>query len=771
MWICLVLFSIFLCIDGVNAAVRTQNNITTGPSRQAVSNPRTENTQNRSVSSRSASNTNTTRQTTARATSNKIVTGRTSTTKNITRNKKQPRVASRAATTIQTQTFGDNYISCRDAYFTCMDQFCATQNEQYRRCICSSKLQSIKKQEQLLSQTADSLKDFEDLNINTITKTSGEVKAMLSASAGETGLKKDTSSNASILKNITSVLNNSKTQSLSTQGTLDIAGDIKSIWKTTHLIGGTDIANLTGESLYNAVHTQCAELVESNCVDTDLKMISSAYGMYIENDCALLESNLKEKTTLANAAIRDTRHKMQDTRLETYNAHNSLSIHDCISKVRNDITADMACGEGYVHCLDFSGKYLNSVTGAPIYSPDFYTIENLISLSDDVLNSNKNSIFVNMLNKKRDFATQSLDLCRDDADSVWDEFLRQALVEIHQAHQERVQKVKNECLAVVNECYLKQSKQLQEFSGTDTKINASQTLELSEEMCADKLNTCSNLYGGGTNGLDILVATMTSITDTTIEQTCPELLDTFVQKLCAVSANDSSHSYPYGCRAYAPGEARYAQITECNSTLVNPFSKTNILVTHVNTQNAFADYTRMCSANSNKIYTNCKYGYYLYSQKYCANNNPYCYVGLTENNKPNPATECRQCPTTATCSGGTTGPADTNTDLYNTCGEYYIGSLYQQLTRYALQNCTRPSDTSGILSEALLKDINDVMNTTRAQLVAELSKECTSQSGIWIDIPWVDANHDGIHDSNGDILFNNFYLVTGANTLWGYCRK
>jgi len=65
-----------------------------------------------------------------------------------------------------------------------MDQFCAQQNESYRRCVCSSRLEDIKAQERLLSQTANQLQDFKDLNIEVIPKTAAEVKAMLSATAG-----------------------------------------------------------------------------------------------------------------------------------------------------------------------------------------------------------------------------------------------------------------------------------------------------------------------------------------------------------------------------------------------------------------------------------------------------------------------------------------------------------------------------------------------------------------------------------------------------------
>ncbi len=765
-----VLLGLFLCVDGVNAALRTQNTATPTTSRLSSSTrQKTDTNTSRSITSRNASADVTTRKTTARTPNTKIVTGRSA-----TQNHQAVRSAvatqasrlARAAATVKTRTFGSNYNSCRDAYFTCMDQFCATQNETYRRCVCSSKLKDIQNKERLLSQTAESLQDFQDLNIDMISKTSKEVKAMLSATDGESAIKKDTSESANTLKNISGVLSNTKSQSLSTKGNVDIAGDIKSIWSTTNLIGGADIANLTGEALFNAVHAQCSELVTETCASSDLKMVASAYGMYVENDCSLLENNLQTKTTNANASIRSTRHKMQDARLENYNAHNSSSINDCIANVRKDITADSACGNGYIHCLDFSGKYLNISTGQPIYSPEFYQIENQLSLSGDVLKNSQNTSFISMLNKKRNFASKSLDLCRDDAEDVWDEFLRQAIVEIYQGQQARVKTVKDECLKVVNECYLKQSDQLKNFSDTDTKINLGQTLELSEEMCADKLNTCSNLYGGGEEGLTTLVAAMTGITDATIEQSCYDLLTTFVESRCAIQTGDSAHSYPYGCRKYAPGESRYARVEICNETSYNPFSQNDILITTTAQTSTYshAAYQDYCSIGYTKIYKECKPGYYLYKFDETDEDNTGVYFATTG------ATECKQCPKTYTCYGGKLAPVQSSSDIYMTCGTSYIGSLYQQLVRYALQNCRRPSKTSYTVSESLLSDIDKVMQKVRTQLVLSLSQECSDQSGTWVDIPWTDKNSDGIHDSTGDYLLNSFYIKTGSSALWGYCK-
>lgn len=754
----LILIGLFLFVSDAYAAERGQNTVSRQTSKNEVVSPARSVT-NRTVSSRNTAPANQKPTTNARISVNKTVVGRSTTQKNIaTRTPTKSTRLSRAATSIQTQTFGTNYNSCRDAYFTCMDQFCANLDENYRRCICSSKLQHIKSLEKTLEQTANSLNDFESFNIDAISKTSAEVKAMTSASSGESAIKKDKSDSANTLKSITSVLNDSKQKSLSTAGKLDIAGDIKEIWTTTNLIGGSDIANLTGEALFNAVHSQCNEMVKESCATSDLKMVSSAYGMYIENDCAILQTNIDNKIKNANTAIRTTRHKMQDTRLENYDAHNSLSLNDCVAQVHESLTTDVACGEGYAHCLDFSGKYLNITTGAPIYTPEFYQIENQISLSGDVLKNAQNASLINMLNKKRSFAQKDLDLCQDNADEVWNEFLRQAIVEIYQAQQKRVQTVKDECLQVVNECYLKQSDTLKNFTDVSSQMVFVRALELSEEMCADKLNTCSNLYGGGPDGLAILVSTMTGITDLTIEQSCPDLLAAFAKSVCDIPENDSLHSYPYGCRKYAPGESYYARTALCNETLINPFSRSDILSTQIITQ-GYTDYLGICQ-DYRKKYTSCKTGYYLYNStstdvnKYSLDN----------------ARECRACPDQAICPGGIKPPVSIDDNLYQNCGRHYVGSLYQQLVIYALQNCTRTSNTSNVLSESLLAEVDKIAQSIRTSLIPMLAQECTDLNGVWINSAWQDENNNGYHDITGDVLFGEFYVTTGANKLWGYCK-
>lgn len=656
--------------------------------------------------------------------------------------------------TSTSRVFDAEYEKCQTAYFTCMDQFCALQNESYRRCICSSKLETVKARERALSQTSTQLQDFKDLNIDAILKTPAEVKAMLSATEGELkySQSRDKSQSQKQLNAISSVLENTRKNAMSTSGQLDVGGDIKQVWNTTDLISGANIANLTGESLYNAVHSQCGELVREQCSsDTALKMVMSAYGMYIENDCATILAALDKQSTNANTAIRQTNREMMTARLENYDSHNSAAINECIAGVRENITADTACGANYVHCLDLTGRYLNKTTGEPIYTPNFYELNDQVSLSGDVLTNATNAKLVNELNRKKEFAKKTLETCRDIADEVWEEFMRQAITEIYQGQQSRIRQVKNECMDVVNTCYDETTAQLRDYSNIEEQLLLGDQLELSEDMCAEKLFTCSNLYGGGSMGLQLLVAEMRQITDQKISQNCLATLKEYASKLCRVSGADTLHDYPYGCRVYTPGDILYATSPECtyiNNPTYNASDLTDLRPSTTDTGGS-GDWSIINPSLptelegqacwENRTYVSCNDGFFLRGGK------------------------CYTCPDGWTCINGEMRPNTTA----GGCGNY-IGSLYQKMVVYALQYCVRPSEASKPIPNEVLSNVNMAMDSIRADMASVLAKECEKLDGKWVK-DFEKADEDTCEPTSAYEKNTEFYNATNANLCWGLC--
>ena len=261
---------------------------------------------------------------------------------------------------------------------------------------------------------------------------------------------------------------------------------------------------------------------------------------------------------------------------------------------------------------------------------------------------------------------------------------------------------------------------------------------------------------------------MKGITDSTIAQTCPDLLDAFITKTCAVSTNDSKHSFPYGCRAYAPGEQRYAVKPMCNLATINPFDTSSTSVgsqVSIETINNTYKVTPVVNELSLVLrYSYCNFNYYLYNSDACNESNKWCYDSTN-------ATKCQACPTGYVCMGGTSDPTTGDqTKIYEICGSSYIGSMYHKLVRYALQNCVRPSNNSGELSETLLGDVDNAMKKVKQKLATELSTECSDMGGTWVEFPWKDTNSDGRYDSDTSYtLHEKFYTTTGASNLWGFC--
>lgn len=448
---------------------------------------------------------------------------------------------------------GGGYAQCRESYATCMDQFCANANDTYRRCYCSSKFTEFRDTEAALDEAKVLLQRFEDNNLNAVDKTAAEVNAMYSATVGEAAIKNDVSGAQSILNEIGDLLSGKKK---SKEEKTELSGliDVDDIWgdggSTFDIFASNDEPEtvvLEGLALYNQTHNQCLQVVGDACSNAaTLNMTTSAYNIMINQDCNLYEKKINSQREAVMKTVRQAEKYLRDARLEEYRAHNSQDVNECITKVKNAILSDVACGENYNRCLDYSGKYINSTTGEPIYSPDLFGLTDIIKLdgSADVLGKNPN--FDKFLEEKRMFATTALDSCRDLADVVWSEFKRSALIEIAQAQDEKIQQVKDSCVSTMAECYDNQSGQLKDMDTTTAQASGAISASAARAMCKEKVDACSNLYDGGLKELQAFVNTVDSIK---ITEGCTDALTKYIQdELCAPAANETDRKYPWGCR-------------------------------------------------------------------------------------------------------------------------------------------------------------------------------------------------------------------------------
>lgn len=480
---------------------------------------------------------------------------------------------------------GTGYTSCHEAYATCMDQFCANANDTYRRCFCSDKFTGFRDTVDSLDQALSMLAEFQDNNLNAVDKTAAEVNAMYTAAEGEAAIKRDTSASQKLLDKISNLLSGKKDYSrknnTNSLGVLDFSSlsadvsfDSGDIFNSDgfSLFGDTsgNVSEMEGKELYTNANKQCVEITRDLCPnDSMFKLARSAYSILITQDCNVFEKNINAKKESVKETVRTAERYLRDARLEEYRAHNSADVNACMAKVEAAIKESTACGSDYEKCMDYTGRYINSVTGDPIYSQALFGLNNLIVLngSVDVLSANKE--FNKFLDDKRKFAATALDTCRDIADTVWYEFKRAALIQIAQAQDAKIQAVKDSCVATIRECYDKQSGELNELDTTDFAATGAISAVAARGVCYERVMACAALYGdpdgcayddrskkltkvqGKTCGLQALLNFVDAVDAVKVAEGCQVSLEKYAHELCdpktTLDDEETTDVYPMGC--------------------------------------------------------------------------------------------------------------------------------------------------------------------------------------------------------------------------------
>ncbi len=506
---------------------------------------------------------------------------------------------------------GNGYAQCRESYATCMDQFCANANDTYRRCFCSSRYSTFRDTELALDEAKVLLQRFEDNNLNAVDKTADEVNAMYSATVGEAAIKNDVSGAQAVLNEISDLLSGKKKATPQEEKvnlmSVDFSSDMDDIWGgSSNSIFETaqpremSMSELEGIDLYNVSNQNCLEIIGSSCENQAiLNMSTSAYNIMITQDCNLYEKKIEKQREAVMQTVRQAEKYLREARLEEYRAHNSADVNECIAKVKTAMLQDMACGPDYRRCLDYSGVYINSVTGEPIYSPRLLKLNELIKLdgSSDVVGQNKE--FDKFLEDKRKFAESALDTCRDDAELVWSEFKRSAIIEIAQAQDAKIEEVKMSCVSTMAECYDTQSQALKNFDKNTAKVSGALAASAARGMCRDKVLACANLYGdsskcsfdangrltsnSGNCGLAELLNFVDGVDSVRIAEGCAEAIESKLKELCTPTSGDKE--YPWNCinlskekmsANIASYQATYCELSDGSDPQINAELKTKV---------------------------------------------------------------------------------------------------------------------------------------------------------------------------------------------------
>ena len=475
---------------------------------------------------------------------------------------------------------GGGYSQCRDSYATCMDQFCANANDTFRRCYCSEKFTQFQETEETFEEIKLILQSFEDNELNAVDKTAAEVNAMYTATVGEAAIKKDVSGAAEKLGNIADLLSGKKKKTEEKKTTLDISSlstgfsvDMDNLWgggSVDSLFGGgssrgVNMAEMSGQQLYNESNKQCLEITKEACSSNALlNMATSSYTIMINQDCNMYEKKLDAQRQAIQNTVREANKMLMTARLEDHRSHNSADVNECLTKVQTAMTMETACGANYKRCLDPTGQYINPSTGEPIYSPLLFKLVEVINLYKP--EDPKNEDFKTWLDGKRIYAETALDSCRGIADTVWSEFKSAAIIEIAQAQDAKIEQVKGTCVQTMGECYDSQSGSLKDFDTTSAQSAGAIAANAARAMCSDKVAACAALFvpnnqantachfndqgqiENATNcGLSQLLDYVAVVDSTKIAEGCADAMTKYAQELCG-PGSDTSHKYPWGCR-------------------------------------------------------------------------------------------------------------------------------------------------------------------------------------------------------------------------------
>ena len=501
------------------AAVRGENTISRGKQAQitttskTIKNRNTNNKTNQTVASRSSrKTTGSTPARTQSVSTRTAVNPRASITSRNTTTKRQ-NVIARATTADQVQSVisetktGLEYEQCKTAFFTCMDQFCQLKNDNYRRCSCSNRVFNFQDVSDNYQQVSEKLTEFSE-NLDVVGMTKEQATAMKTASEGEDALTEDKSASKQLLQ---AIMNAIKGEDAKVGGKYQNLNSISLSEDFSNAFGNADsgqiIASYNGATLYKAVFPRCKSVVQEDCNNASLQRAINAYLMAIEQDCNTVEAALKNQQKKLKASTYQSSAMLDLARIENRHNRNEDDIATCMTNVEAAIQSEEVCGEKYHKCLDY-GQYIDITTGAPITGVvDFYKLGSLLTFKTAATIENQhlalnsaNRQFVQFFeNKTKKFAKDALDKCSEQADTVWQQYLDRALVDIYYMQQAKVSEIKQSCLDLVTACYTNQSTSIAtamaNLTGDSSILVNPSVINLTTQMCSDYIDSCNNMFG------------------------------------------------------------------------------------------------------------------------------------------------------------------------------------------------------------------------------------------------------------------------------------
>ncbi|MDE6250364.1 MAG: hypothetical protein K2M34_01885 [Alphaproteobacteria bacterium] len=504
-------------------------------------------TQSRSATTRATSTTTPRVVNTARTASTRAALSR-SATKTIARAADSDSVAA-----ARTEMMSHNAKKCREVYYSCMDEFCANKDAVLKRCACSNRIHEFDSVKKNLANVEDKMLAFNQ-RLLTVNMDKEDAEALYKATEGELAFnQKDTSQSKKMLDEIAKKLNTSFNDSNFDRNlsAISLSLNMDAAFDSVDSLQGASATSKSGTELYSAALPVCREMAREVCTDDDLTIAESGYQMVIEQDCNTVAKSYQAQTDQARERVREGSALLDMSRLDIHQKRNSDDTLTCKKKMLDMLTNSSVCGSDMGKCLDVSGKYIDPSTGEAFLTTNLVQINNLITrpTGDQTWTSAPgNSVFVSFLNSKKKFLEPAMENCQDIADTVWNEFLDDALAQIKLAQESKLEDMRQSCTALTTKCLSDTAKSLADFDARALSIFGVKADKTVTAMCADVTNACSALLqnqsgtSSGSDGGDDWIGGMTEIANAntyeTILSTCREVGRACIIQVCSsISGN------------------------------------------------------------------------------------------------------------------------------------------------------------------------------------------------------------------------------------------
>lgn len=240
---------------------------------------------------------------------------------------------STSATAVESQTTANNdsdagtapaplsSADCREAYRTCMDEFCLLDESEGYRCACS---ENINKSKSLIQEIQQIQSEADSLYTEGVEREKLGAKATLVFGQSEAAQKSSRASGLSFAEWLSSGTDED-------DDSLGADADI-------------------GDGLYSMAASFCKDQLEACGTKADMEEM--LYARQIVADCKSFESYLADQKNNAQANKRTAEAAVRSARLEMLDTTNKYNRGECLLAYRSCIADKGGCGANFENCLD-----------------------------------------------------------------------------------------------------------------------------------------------------------------------------------------------------------------------------------------------------------------------------------------------------------------------------------------------------------------------------------------------------------------------------------